>query len=119
MPAGWVQQSPRPASLLPKKQKLVEDNHNSKVADALLAKQWLEKVSTEVIDSAMDEIQTAHTPADMWRVEKISACISHESAKAYNVLVEQYHPGSEPSKGKDGLGNWSEPGVIWVRGLAG
>ena len=41
----------------------------------------------------------------MCRVEKkISACISHKRAKAYNALVEQYHPGSEPSKGKDYLG---------------
>ena len=84
---------------------MVEDNHNSKVADALLAKQQLEKASAEVIDSAMDEIQTAHTPADMWRVEKkISAHISHERAKAYNALVEQYHPEFEPSDWKDGSG---------------
>ena len=36
--------------------KVVEDNHNSKVVDALLAKQWLEKASAEAIDSAMGEI---------------------------------------------------------------
>ena len=36
--------------------KVVEDNHNSKVADALLAKQWLEKASAKVIDLAMDKI---------------------------------------------------------------
>ena len=66
---------------------------------------------SQVIDLVMDEIQTAHTTADMWRVEKkkISTHISHERAKAYNALVEQYHPGSEPSKGKDGLGDQSKP----------
>ena len=36
--------------------KVVEDNHNSKVAAALLAKQWLEKASAKAIDSAMGEI---------------------------------------------------------------
>ena len=41
----------------------------------------------------------------MWRVEKkISTHISHERAKAYNALVEQYHPEPKPSEGKDGLG---------------
>ena len=30
--------------------------------------------------------------------------ISHERANAYNALVEQYHPGSEPLKVKDDLG---------------
>ena len=45
----------------------------------------------------------------MWQLEKkISTHISHERAKAYNALVEQYHSGSEPSKGKDGLGKGSE-----------
>ena len=63
-----------------------------------------------MIDSARDEIQTAHTPVDMWRVEKkISTHISHERANAYNALVEQYHPGSDPSKGKDGSGDESKP----------
>ena len=104
MPAGWVQWSPRPCFSAAQITKVVEDNHNSKVADALVAKQWLEKASAKVMDSAIDEIRTAHTPADMWIVEKISACISHERAKAYNALVEQYHPGFEPSKGKDDLG---------------
>ena len=42
-------------------------------------------------------------------MEKISARISHKRTKAYNALVEQYCPGSEPSEGKDGLGNRSEP----------
>ena len=46
--------------------KVVENNHNSKMAEALLVRQHLEKVSAEVIDSVMDEIQGAHTTADMW-----------------------------------------------------
>ena len=46
--------------------KVVEDTHNSKVAEALLVRQCLEKASTEAIDLAMEEIQGAHTPADMW-----------------------------------------------------
>ena len=89
--------------------KVVEDNHNSKVAEALLAKQCLEKASAEAIDSAMDEIQGACTPADMWWVEKrIFACISHERAKVYGVLVEQYHSEPEPLKER----------MAQVRGLA-
>ena len=46
--------------------KVVEDTHNSKVAEALLMRQCLEKASAEATDSAMEEIQGAHTPADMW-----------------------------------------------------
>ena len=45
---------------------VVESTHNSKIAEALLTRQHLEKASAEVIDSVMDEIQGAHTPADMW-----------------------------------------------------
>ena len=91
--------------------KMVEDNHNSKVAEALLTKQHLKKASAEVIDLAMDKVQGACTPADMWQVEKrISAHISHERAKAYGVLVEQYHSEPEPPKGKDGSGEG--PGQI-------
>ena len=45
---------------------VVESTHNSKIAEALLARQCLEKASTEAIDSVMDEIQGAHTPEDMW-----------------------------------------------------
>ena len=52
--------------------KVVEDSHNSKVAEALLTKQCLEKASAKAIDSAMEEIQGAHTPADMWWVERES-----------------------------------------------
>ena len=45
--------------------KVVENTHNSKMAEALLVRQCLEKVSTKAIDSVMDEIQGAHTTADM------------------------------------------------------
>ena len=56
--------------------RVVEKTHNSKTVEALLVRQHLEKFSAEAIDSMMDEIQGAHTPADMWRVEKkISAHI--------------------------------------------
>ena len=78
--------------------KVVEDTHNSKVVEALLTKQCLEKASTKVIDSVMEEIQGACTPADMWFMEKkISAFISHERAKAYEALIEQDHPEPEIS----------------------
>ena len=46
--------------------KVVENTHNSKIAEALLVRQCLEKVSAEAIDSVMDEIQGARTMADMW-----------------------------------------------------
>ena len=69
--------------------KVVESTHNSKIAEALLARQCLEKASTKAIDWVMDEIWHACTPVDMWRVEKrISAHISHERAKAYEAWVE-------------------------------
>ena len=88
--------------------KVVEDTHNSKVAEALLTKQCLKKASTEAIDLVMEGIQGAHTPADMWCMEKkISAFISHERAKAYKAFIKQYHPEPENSTGKDGLGNGS------------
>ena len=71
-------------------------------------RQHLEKVSAEAIDSVMDEIQGAHTTADMWQVEKkISADISHERAKAYGALVEQHHSKSNLPTGKDGPGGRS------------
>ena len=67
--------------------RVVESTHNSKIAEALLARQCLEKASAKAIDSVMDEIWGAHTPADMWQVEKrISVCISHKRAKAYKAL---------------------------------
>ena len=88
--------------------KVVEDTHNSKVAEALLTKQCLEKASAEAIHLVMEEIQGARMLADMWCMEKkISAFISHERAKAYEALIEQHCPKPEISLGKDGLGNGS------------
>ena len=83
--------------------KVVKDNHNSKIADALLTKQCLEKASAEVIESMMNDIQGACTSVDMWQIEKrISTCISLQRAKAYEALVEQYIPESEPCQDKGG-----------------
>ena len=88
--------------------RVVEKTHNSKTAEALIVRQCLEKVSAEAIDSTMDEIQGAHTPADIWRVEKkISAHISHERAKAYGGLIEQHNSVSDHLMGKDGSGDGS------------
>ena len=88
--------------------RVVEKTHNSKTAEALLVRQHLEKVSAKAIDSVMDEIQGAHTPADMWWVEKkISAHISHQRAKAYGALIEQHHSMSNCLTGKDGSGDGS------------
>ena len=88
--------------------KVVEDTHNLKKAEALLVRQHLEKVSAKAIDSVMDEIQDAHTTADMWQVEKkISAHISHERAKAYGALMEQHRSESKLPTGKDGPGSGS------------
>ena len=67
--------------------RVVEKTHNSKTVEALRVRQHLEKVSAEAIESVMDEIQSARTPADMWQVEKkISAHISCNRAKAYSAL---------------------------------
>ena len=88
--------------------RVVEKTHNSKTAEALIVRQHLEKVSVEAIDSAMDEIQGACTPTDIWWVEKkISACISHKRAKAYSALVKQHNSMSDCLTGKDGLGDGS------------
>ena len=88
--------------------RVVEKTHNSKAAEALLVRQHLEKVSAEAIDSVMDEIQGAHTPVDMWWVEKkISAHISCETAKAYGALIEQHHSMSDHLTGKNGSGDRS------------
>ena len=88
--------------------KVVENTHNLKIAEALLVRQCLEKVSTKAIDSAMDEIQDACTTADMWQVEKkISTHISRERARAYRALVEQHCSESKLPTGKDGPGGGS------------
>ena len=88
--------------------RVVEKAHNSKTAEALLVRQHLEKVSAEATDSAMDEIQGIHTPADMWQVEKrISACVSCERAKAYSSLTKHHNSMSDHLTGKDRLGGES------------
>ena len=80
----------------------VEKAHNSKTAEALLVRQHLEKASLDAIDSAKDEIQGAHTPADIWRVKKkISAHVSHERAKAYSALTKHHDSVSDDLMGKD------------------
>ena len=79
----------------------VEKAHNSKTAEALLVRQCLEKASADAIDSVKDEIQGAHTPADIWRVEKkISAHVSHERTKAYSALAEHHDSVSDDLTGK-------------------
>ena len=88
--------------------RVVEKAHNSKTAEALLVRQCLEKVSAEAIDSTMDEIQGAHTPADMWWVKKrISACVSCKRAKAYGTLTEHHNSMSNHLMGKDRSGGKS------------
>ena len=88
--------------------RVVEKTHNSKTAEALLVRQYLEKVSAKAIDSVMDEIQGACTPADMWWVEKkISAHISPERTKAYGALIEQHCSMSNHLTRKDGSGGRS------------
>ena len=88
--------------------RVVEKAHNSKTAEALLVRQHLEKVSVEAIDSTMDEIEGTCTPADIWQVEKrISACVSHERAKAYSTLVEHHNSMSDHLTGKDRSGGES------------
>ena len=88
--------------------RVVEKTHNSKTAEVLIVRQHLEKVSAEAIDSTMDEIQGAHTPADIWWVEKkISARVSHERAKAYGALIEHHNSVSNHLTGEDGSGGGS------------
>ena len=88
--------------------RVVEKTHNSKTTEALIVRQCLEKVSVEAIDSAVDEIQGTHTPADIWWVEKkISARVSHERAKAYGALIKHHNSISDHLMGKDGSGGRS------------
>ena len=94
--------------------KVVEDNHNSKTADALLTKKCLERASADAIESMMDDIWAAHTLVDMWQIEKrISACISLQRAKAYDTLVEQYR--TEPGHHQEKEGVWREPPQAWEK----
>ena len=107
-PAGWGDVVAQACLSVAMMARVVEKTHNSKTVEALVVRQCLEKVSAEAIKSVMDEIQGAHTPADMWQVEKkISACISCKRAKAYSALIEQHHSMSDCLTGKDGSGNGS------------
>ena len=66
------------------------------------------KSLSQGLNSVMDEIHGACTPADMWWVEKkISTHISCERAKAYRAFVEQHHSMSNILTGRDGSGNGS------------
>ena len=88
--------------------RVVESTHNSNIVETLPARQGLEKASAEAIDSVMDEIWGACTPADMWWVEKrISTHISCERAKAYKALVEQHRSEPKLPTGKDSPGGGS------------
>ena len=88
--------------------RVVEKAHNSKTAEALLVRQHLEKASTDATDSVRDEIQGAHTPANMWWVEKrISAHVSCKRAKAYGALTKHHDSVSDHLTGKDRLGGRS------------
>ena len=88
--------------------RVVEKAHNSKTTEALLVRQRLEKASVEAIDSMKDEIQGAHTSADMWQVKKrISAYVSHERAKAYCALTQHHDLVSDNLTGKGGLSTGS------------
>ena len=89
--------------------RVVEKAHNSKTAEDLLVRQHLEKASTDAIDSVRDEIQGAHTPADMWQVEKrISAHVSHaRGPRPMCTLTEHHDSVSDHLMGKDRSGGRS------------
>ena len=86
----------------------VEDRHNSGIVDALLMKK-LEEASAGAIESMMDDIRAAHTPADMWRIEKrLSVCISTHQAKAFDDPAAPYKcdPESHQGRRKDMAEAW-------------
>ena len=83
--------------------RVVEKAHNSKTTEVLLVRQCLEKASIEAIDSMKDEIQGAHTSADVWWVEKrIAAQVSHMRAKAYCDLAQHHGSVSDDLMGQGG-----------------
>ena len=83
--------------------RVVEKAHNSKTTEALLMRQHLERASAKAVDSMKDEIQDAHTSADMWWVEKsIAVQVSRERAKAYCALTQQHDSVSDNLMGKGG-----------------
>ena len=83
--------------------RVVEKAHNSKTAEAFLVRQCLEKASIEAIDLMKDEIQGAHTSADVWWVEKrIAAQVSCARAKAYCDLAQHHNSVSNNLTGQGG-----------------
>ena len=83
--------------------RVVEKAHNSKTSEAWLVRQHLEKASIEAVDSMKDEIQGAHTSADMWRVEKkIGAQVSRVRVKAYHDLAQHHNLVSDDLTGQGG-----------------
>ena len=81
--------------------RVVEKAHNSKTSETFLVRQCLEKASIEAIDSMKDEIQGAHTSADMWQVKKrIGAQVSHVRAKAYHDLTQHHDSVSDDLMGQ-------------------
>ena len=83
--------------------RMVEKAHNSKTSEAWLVRQHLEKASIEAVESMKDEIQGAHTSADMWRVEKkISTQVSRARAKAYHDLAQHHDLVSNDLTGQGG-----------------
>ena len=83
--------------------RVVEKAHNSKTTEALLVRQHLERASAEAVDSMKDEIQGAHTSADMWWVEKrITVQVSCKRAKAYCALTQHHDLVSDNLTGKGG-----------------
>ena len=87
----------------------VEDRHNSRIADGLLVKKKLEEASAGEIESMMDDIRAAHTPVDMWRIEKrLSVGISTHWAKAFDDLAGPFKsdPKSHQDRRKDMAEVW-------------
>ena len=90
----------------------VEDRYNSRIVDVLLVKK-LEEASAGVIKLMMDDIQAAHTPVAMWRIEKrLSAHISTHQAKAFDDLAGPYK--SDPKSIRIREKTWLECG-IWQK----
>ena len=97
----------------------MEDRHNLRIADALLIKKKLEEASAWVIESMMDNIRAAHTPADTWRIEKrLSACISAHWAKAFDELAPPYKCDPESIRAREKtwlkLGIWQKQRPISI-----
>ena len=85
----------------------IEDRHNLRIAHALYVKKELEEASMEATESMMDDIRAAHTPVDMWRVEKrLSVHLSTHWAKAFDNVAGPYK--SDPETCQDGRKDMNE-----------